>query len=390
MTGRALRTRADQEQEERERLAPWAARSADSRGRVVAEPEHRYRTAFQRDRDRIVHSRAFRRLEYKTQVFVHHEGDHYRNRLTHTLEGAQIARTVARILRLNEDLAEAVALAHDLGHTPFGHAGERVLDELLCGAGGFDHNRQTLRVVDWLEERAPGLRGLNLTWETREGILKHGCRWEHPVPVPERGAQPSLEAQVADRSDEIAYVNHDLDDGLRSGLLTPAQLEEVPLWREVHGQVRQRMPDAAERVLRTQTIAALIDRLVAGLVEASARRLEAAAPPDVEAVRRRDTVERLLGYEPGLEKALRELKDFLYRNLYHHAHVVATTRQAEQVLAELWQVVRADPRKLPESVRARFAEDGEDRAIADYLAGMTDRFALAEHRRLVGSDGAHA
>lgn len=381
---RALRTRADWEQEERERLAPWAVRSAESRGRVVAEPEHPYRTVFQRDRDRIVHARAFRRLEYKTQVFVHHEGDHYRNRLTHTLEGAQIARTIARILRLNEDLAEAIALAHDLGHTPFGHAGERVLDELLRGAGGFDHNRQTLRVVDWLEQRAPGFRGLNLSWETREGILKHGCRWEHPVPVPEPGAQPSLEAQVADRADEIAYVNHDLDDGLRSGLLSLAQLDEIPLWREAHTAVRARVPDAGEGVLRTQTVVALINRLVTALVEATAARLEAAAPADVDAVRA--TAERLLGYPPALEKALRELKDFLYRNLYHHPHVVATTREAERVLAELWRVVRADPRKLPESVRARFAEDGEDRAIADYLAGMTDRFALAEHRRLVESD----
>ncbi|HSJ95721.1 MAG TPA: deoxyguanosinetriphosphate triphosphohydrolase [Myxococcota bacterium] len=386
----ALRTRLDWEQEERERLAPWAVRSADSRGRVVAEPEHPYRTVFQRDRDRVVHARAFRRLEYKTQVFVHHEGDHYRNRLTHTLEGAQIARTIARTLRLNEDLAEAVALAHDLGHTPFGHAGERVLDELLRAAGGFDHNRQTLRVVDWLEQRAPGFRGLNLSWETREGILKHGCRWEHPVPVPELGAQPSLEAQVADRSDEIAYVNHDLDDGLRSGLISLAQLEEIPLWRETRAQVLVRMPDAGEAVLRTQTIVALINRLVTSLVESSARRLEAASLPDVEALRRRpahEGGERLLGYELALEKALRELKDFLYRNLYHHPHVVATTREAERVLAELWRVVRADPGKLPDSVRARFADDGEDRAIADYLAGMTDRFALAEHRRLVGSDG---
>jgi len=387
---RALRTRTDWEQEERERLAPWAVRSADSRGRVVPEPEHPYRTVFQRDRDRVVHARAFRRLEYKTQVFVHHEGDHYRNRLTHTLEGAQIARTIARALRLNEDLAEAIALAHDLGHTPFGHAGERVLDALLRAAGGFDHNRQSLRVVDWLEQRAPGYRGLNLSWETREGILKHGCRWEHPVPVPELGAQPSLEAQVADRSDEIAYVNHDLDDGLRSGLLSLAQLDEIPLWREVHAQVRARIPDADPAVLRTQTIVALINRLVTDLVESSARRLEAAALPDVEALRRRpvhEGGERLLGYERALEKALRELKDFLYRNLYHHPHVVATTREAERVLAELWRVVRADPGKLPASVRARFAEDGEDRAIADYLAGMTDRFALAEHRRLVESDG---
>ena len=215
---RALRTREDWEREERERLAPWAVRSSESRGRIVPEPEHPYRTAFQRDRDRIVHSRAFRRLEYKTQVFVHHEGDHYRNRLTHTLEGAQIARTLARALRLNEELAEAVALAHDLGHPPFGHAGERVLAELLRDDGGFDHNRQTLRVVDLLEERYPDFRGLNLSSETREGILKHGCRWPHPVPVPPRESQPSLEAQVADRSDEIAYTNHDLDDGLRSEL----------------------------------------------------------------------------------------------------------------------------------------------------------------------------
>lgn len=391
---RALRTRTDWEQEERERLAPWAVRSADSHGRVVPEPEHPYRTVFQRDRDRIVHARAFRRLEYKTQVFVHHEGDHYRNRLTHTLEGAQIARTIARALRLNEDLAEAVALAHDLGHTPFGHAGERVLDELLRGAGGFDHNRQTLRVVDWLEQRAPGFRGLNLSFETREGILKHGCRWEHPVPVPELGAQPSLEAQVADRSDEIAYVNHDLDDGLRSGLLSLEQLDEIPLWGEVHAQVRARVPGAGPRdpgssVLRTQTIVELINRLVTDLVESSARRLEAAALPDVEAVRRQDRDERgerLFGYERTLEKALRELKDFLHRNLYHHPHVVATTREAERVLAELWRAVRTDPGKLPDSVRARFAEDGEERAIADYLAGMTDRFALAEHRRLVEPD----
>lgn len=381
----ALRLRTDWEQEERERLAPWAVRSADSHGRVVAEAEHPYRTVFQRDRDRVVHARAFRRLEYKTQVFVHHEGDHYRNRLTHTLEGAQIARTIARALRLNEDLAEAIALAHDLGHTPFGHAGERVLNELMRGAGGFDHNRQTLRVVDWLEQRSPAFRGLNLSTETREGILKHGCHWEHPLPVPVLRCQPSLEAQVSDRSDEIAYVNHDLDDGLRSELLQLGALAEIPLWREVHGEVRTRLPDADEDMLRTRTIVALINRLVTDLVEATADRLEARGPADVEAVR--DTPERLLGYEAGLEKALRELKDFLFQNLYYHPHVVATTQEAERVLAELWRSLREDPNKLPESVRARFAEDGEERALADYLAGMTDRFALAEHRRLVHPDG---
>jgi dGTPase len=381
----ALRLRSDWEHEERERLAPWAVRSADSHGRVVAEAEHPYRTVFQRDRDRIVHARAFRRLEYKTQVFVHHEGDHYRNRLTHTLEGAQIARTIARALRLNEDLAEAIALAHDLGHTPFGHAGERVLDELMRGSGGFDHNRQTLRVVDWLEQRSADFRGLNLSAETREGILKHGCHWEHPLPVPVLRAQPSLEAQVADRSDEIAYVNHDLDDGLRSGLIGLDALAEVPLWRQVHGDVRTRLPNVDEGMLCTRTIVALINRLVTDLIEATADRLEAAAPADVEAVR--DTPERLLGYERELEKALRDLKDFLFQNLYHHPHVVATTREAEQVLAELWRSLRALPARLPDTVRARFADDCEDLALADYLAGMTDRFALAEHRRLVHPDG---
>lgn len=381
---RALRTRLDWEREEAERLAPWAVRAAASRGRLTPEPEHPYRTAFQRDRDRIVHSRAFRRLEYKTQVFVRHEGDHHRNRLTHTLEGAQIARTVARALRLNEDLAEAVALAHDLGHPPFGHAGERVLNELLREEGGFDHNRQTLRVVDLLEERYPDFRGLNLSFETREGILKHGCHWEHPLPVPPPTPQRSLEAQVADRCDEIAYVNHDLDDGLRSQLLSVEALAELSLWRETREVVCARLPHADEKILRAQTIRALIDRLVTALVESSARRLEAAADAglgDVDALRARP--ERLLGYEPELERALLELKEFLFRNLYHHPHVLASTREAERVLTALWHAYRAKPSHLPPWVRARFAEDGEVRAIADYVAGMTDRFARAEHARLV-------
>jgi dGTPase len=381
---KALRTREDWEREERERLAPWAVHSTDSRGRVVPEAEHPYRTAFQRDRDRIVHSRAFRRLEYKTQVFVHHEGDHYRNRLTHTLEGAQIARTIARALRLNEDLAEAVALAHDLGHPPFGHAGERVLAQLLRDEGGFDHNRQTLRIVDLLEERYPGFRGLNLSSETREGILKHGCRWPHPVPVPERTAQPSLEAQVADRADEIAYTNHDLDDGLRSRLIAIDQLDQVPLWCDAHAAVAERMPGASARVQRAQTIVALINRLVSDLVESTAERLEVASLENVAALRARP--QRLLGYTPALEKSLRQLKDFLYQNLYYHPHVVTTNQRAERVLSELWRVMRADPARLPPRVRARFGEDGDARAIADYVAGMTDRFALAEHRRLVGDD----
>ena len=382
----AVQTRAAYEADEQRRLAPYAVASATSRGRVVAEPEHPLRTAFQRDRDRIVHSRAFRRLEYKTQVFVHHEGDHYRNRLTHTLEGAGIARTIARALRLNEDLAEAIALAHDLGHPPFGHAGERVLARLLADEGGFDHNRQTLRTVDLLEERYPGFRGLNLCYETREGILKHGATFPHPVSLPERSGQTPLEAQAADRADEIAYTNHDLDDGLRSALLETKALDEVSLWRDARRHAIECCgAAAAEPVLRAQTIVALVNRLVNDLVESSAERLATHAPADTNAVRAAG--ERFLRLSPALEKGLRELKEFLYRHLYFHPAVVAMTDEAERVLEELWRAVRAEPAKLPAQVQARFAEDGETRAIADYVAGMTDRFALAEHRRLTDGRG---
>jgi len=376
----SLRTRADAERDERERLAPWAEKSGDSRGRLHPEPEHAYRTAFARDRDRIVHARAFRRLEYKTQVFVFHEGDHYRNRLTHTIEGSQIARTLARALRLNEDLAEAVVLAHDLGHTPFGHAGERVLDELLADEGGFDHNRQTLRIVDWLEERYAEFRGLNLTWETREGILKHGCDWEHPVPVPERGASPSLEAQVADHADEIAYLNHDLDDGLRSGLLDWRQLAAVPLWAEAHDALPPAARDSGERVLRAEVIRALMDRLVTELASESARVVTAAGVREPDAVRR--APEPLIRFPRETADLQRGLKEFLYAELYSHPRVLEVSRRAEETLGDLYRAYRAGRAALPGHVLARFPQEGEARAIADYIAGMTDRFALAEHEKL--------
>jgi dGTPase len=354
--------------------------SAASRGRVHGELEHPHRTAFQRDRDRVVHSRAFRRLEYKTQVFVYHEGDHLRNRLTHTIEASQIARTIARALRLNEELAEAIVLAHDLGHTPFGHAGERVLAGLMEAHGGFDHNRQSLRIVDWLEERYAAFRGLNLCYETREGILKHGCHWEHPVPVPDETAQPCLEAQVADRADEIAYTNHDLDDGLRSGLVALAALDEVPLWRETHRETRERNRDASPPVLRAQTIVALIDRLSTDLLEATAERLERADPRDVDAVRA--TPARFVGFRPELAKSFLELKAWLREALYYHPHVLAKNAQAEPVIGDLFTAYATGARPLPDSVRARAQVDGEMRAIADYVAGMTDRFALVEHAQL--------
>ncbi|MDJ0850971.1 MAG: deoxyguanosinetriphosphate triphosphohydrolase [Myxococcota bacterium] len=378
-----LRSRETFEAEECERLAAFAVRSAESRGRVVPEVGHPYRTAFQRDRDRVVHSRAFRRLEYKTQVFVYHEGDHYRNRLTHTIEAGQISRSIARTLRLNEELAEAIVLAHDLGHTPFGHAGERVLDELMAADGGFDHNRQSLRIVDLLEDRYPNFRGLNLSYETREGILKHGCHWEHPVEVPEPTPQPCLEAQMADKADEIAYTNHDLDDGLRSGLLRWEDLDAVELWRETRCEVESRLGDCSERVRRAQVIVALINRLVTDLVEATAARLEAAGVTSVDALRK--VRQRLGGFSGETEKGKRELKRFLHQRLYLHPRVVERNERVGALLGDLFAVYRSDPGQLPAHVRARFAEDGEPRAVADYVAGMTDRFAIEDHRRRFGS-----
>jgi dGTPase len=371
--------------DESARLAAYAVRSVDSQGRVHAEPEHPYRTAFQRDRDRIVHSRAFRRLEYKTQVFVYREGDHYRNRLTHTLEGSQISRTIARALRLNEDLAEAVALAHDLGHTPFGHAGERALSDCMSREGGFDHNRQSLRIVDLLEDRYPDFRGLNLTDETREGILKHGIQWEHPVPVPVQGEQPSLEAQVVDASDEIAYTNHDLDDGLRSELLDLVSLADVPIWRAAREQVKAEHGGAAEPVLQAQTVRAIINRLVTDLVQTSGERLEKSGVDSVAAVRK--TEGRLIAFSPEVAEAKRELKRFLYEKLYFHPRVREMSDRGARILAELFACFRDDPARLPVHVSERFDEDGEARAIADYTAGMTDRFAMIEYERLVGADG---
>ena len=376
----ALRNRAAFEAEELERLAPYAAKSAESRGRVVEEPEAAYRTAYQRDRDRIVHSAAFRRLEYKTQVFIYHEGDHYRNRLTHTLEASQIARTIARALRLNEELTEAVILAHDLGHTPFGHAGERVLAELMRDDGGFDHNRQSLRIVDLLEERYSGFRGLNLSYEAREGILKHGSDWPHPVPIPDVGAQPGLEAQVADYSDEIAYTVHDLDDGLRSGLLDQVDLKCVRLWNETHRRVLDELGTALPRVLRAQTIRALVDRLVTELVEYSAATIDASGVGSIEEVRR--TRERIIGFAAEFDGIRLELKRFLYEKLYEHPRVAEANVRAAEAIRDLFAIYRAAPGLLPEHVRARIELDGEARAVADYVAGMTDRFALGERERL--------
>jgi len=377
-----FRTRETYEEEEHRFLAPWAMKAGDSSGRLVPEPAHAYRTCFQRDRDRLVHARAFRRLEFKTQVFVHLENDHYRNRLTHTIEAAQVARTIARALRLNEDLAEAIVLAHDLGHTPFGHAGEAVLAELMDEHGGFDHNRQSLRIVDLLEDRYPDWSGLNLTAETREGILKHGCHWSHPVDLPPLHRQRTLEAQIADLADEIAYIHHDLDDGLRSGLLTLDMLESQELWKRAQASRRAELGEAGSfSVARTQAIGALLDTLNTDLLEETTRRVERDPPESLAALRVREVP--LVGFSPDVDLARRELKSFLSQNFYHHPHVLRRTRKAEWIVGDLFKTYRDDPLLLPAHVRTRFVREGEYRAISDYIAGMTDRFAMDEHRKLL-------
>jgi dGTPase len=376
-----VRTRELVEKVEAESLAPYAVKSGESRGRIHPEAEHRYRTVFQRDRDRVVHCRAFRRLEYKTQVFVYHEGDHYRNRLTHTIENAQIARTLARTLCLNEDLAEAVALAHDLGHTPFAHAGERALNELMRDDGGFDHNRQTLRVVDLLEFRYPAFDGLNLSLEVREGLLKHGCNWEHPVPVPELENQRYLEAQVANLADEIAYSNHDLDDGLNSGILDLEMLEDIWIWREAKGIASERWRGRDGTVEPRQTITALIDILVTDAIDSTAKRLSAASPATADEARKSEQL--LVGYSDRVHLGKRELKEFLRKHFYYHPRVQRMTDRAEKILSDLFRVHRDDLSLLPDKAREG---DGDDaRRVADYLAGMTDRFAMSSHAKLVDS-----
>jgi dGTPase len=375
------RTREEYEDEERRMLAPWAACAGDSAGRLVDEPPHAYRSAYQRDRDRIVHARAFRRLEFKTQVFVHLENDHYRNRLTHTIEGAQIARTIARALRLCEDLAEAIVLAHDLGHTPFGHAGEAVLAECMKDDGGFDHNRQSLRIVDLLEDHYPDWNGLNLTAETREGILKHGCHWSHPVELPPLYPQRTLEAQVADCADEVAYIHHDLDDGLRSGILSIETLDSMSLWKIAQARRRETAGDMTKTVARTQTIGALGDTLIGDLIEETSRRIDEDPPESLAVLRARP--EPLVGFSPEIELGKGELKSFLLKNFYHHPRVLRRTRKAEWVVGDLFRTYRDDPNLLPRHVHTRFAREGQMRAISDYIAGMTDRFATDEHKRLL-------
>jgi dGTPase len=367
-------------------LAPYAMRSRNSRGRAHAEPEHRFRLAFQRDRDRIIHCTAFRRLEYKTQVFVNHEGDYYRTRLTHTMETAQITRTIARALRLNEDLAEAVALSHDLGHTPFGHAGEHVLNHLMAAHGGFEHNAQSLRIVDVLEERYPTFPGLNLSWEVREGIVKHSPPYDRPLAQPfEAGRAPCLEAQIVDYADEIAYNSHDIDDGLKSGLLTPEQLQEVTLWRDTFGRIAAQYPRAGFRIWRYQVQRALIDDFVTDLIATVSGRLCEWALDTPDAVRAYG--KPIATFGPEMEAKRLELKSFLMENLYRHYRVMRMAVKAQKIMTDLFQAYMAEPAQLPPHIAARWkAGEERPRVIADYIAGMTDRFAVDEHKKLFDPD----
>lgn len=367
----------------RRELAPYAARPERSRGRRHREPPPRGRSDYQRDRDRIVHSTAFRRLEYKTQVFVNHEGDLFRTRLTHSLEVAQIARSVARSLRLDEDLTEAVALAHDLGHTPFGHTGQDSLNDCMRPYGGFEHNLQSLRVVDILEQRYAAFDGLNLTFETREGILKH-CSLKNARTLGEVGERfvrkqrPSLEAQTANLADEIAYNNHDVDDGVRSGLLDLEQLAGVRIFARHMRAVLRQYPRLPPRRLRHETVRRMIDTLVTDLIRTSAANIRQHAPASIEEVR---LAQPLIAFSPRIREESQELKRFLRENLYRHYRVVRMSTKARRIVTELFAALRSDTRLLPPEFQEQAAE-GAPRAIADYIAGMTDRYAILEHRRL--------
>jgi len=373
-------------------LAPYAQSELASRGRRFPEPPPRHRTEYQRDRDRIVHSTAFRRLVYKTQVFVNHEGDLYRTRLTHSLEVAQIARSVARALALNEPLAEAICLAHDLGHTPFGHAGQDALNECMRDLGGFEHNLQSLRVVDELEERYAEFPGLNLTFETREGVLKH-CSATNARTLGDLGArflerrQPSLEAQLANLADAIAYNNHDVDDGIRAGLITIDELRGIAIFRRQYDLVAGRYPDLGPRRMVHEVVRRMIDYLVNDLISTSEASVAAAAPASVEDVRARS--EPLLTFSAEVEAEHLELKRYLRQHLYRHYRVLRMTTKAKRVVRELFDAMLEDidlmPTEHQEAARRMEAADGRPgraRAVADYIAGMTDRFAIREYGRL--------
>lgn len=374
-------SRSEIEAQEAGRLAAYASFSRDSRGREAPEDEHDYRTAYQRDRDRIIHTTAFRRLEYKTQVFVTTEGDYYRTRLTHTIEVAQIGRTIARALRLNEDMTEAICLAHDLGHGPFGHSGETALNGLMADHGGFDHNYQSFRLVTRLEKRFPDFRGLNLTWEVREGILKHETEYDRSEVVDfEPDLRASLEAQIVNYADEIAYTTADLDDGLRSGMVTPEQLAGIEFWQLVTGELGLDPLARFTEMDRHRIIRRLVGKEVSDIIKGTSEALEANNIQTLADVR---TFPRnLAGHTAEVKRLNRQLKDFLFQNLYSHWRVMRMDRKARHFIAELFNAYVNSPVILPQSVQELAAERGLHRTVCDYIAGMTDRFALQEYNKL--------
>lgn len=363
-------------------LAPYAMKSYNSKGRRYPEKEHPYRLAYQRDRDRIIHSAAFRRLEYKTQVFVNHEGDYYRTRLTHTIEVAQIARTIASALRLNVDLTEAIALAHDLGHTPFGHSGEEVLNELMKDCGGFNHNAHGLRVVDYLEERYPSFPGLNLSWEVREGIVKHSSPFDRAGKIKEFSGKgmPSLETQVVDIADEIAYDNHDIDDGLTSGLISEDGLEKLDIWENINRQIGKKYDKIQVELHKYQIIRLLIDIQVTDLItqtEKNIKRLRL-----MSALEAKKFPSRIVSFSKDILDLRRPLRKFLMDNLYHHYRVVRMSNKAKRFIKELFEDYLNKPEQLPMQIQKRIPKDGVKRVVCDYIAGMTDRYALDEYKKL--------
>jgi dGTPase len=366
------KTRQEMEATEQATLAPFAQKSGESRGRKYPEQSHAYRTEFQRDRARIIHSRAFRRLEYKTQVFLNGTGDHLRTRLTHSIEVASISRTIARALALNEDLAEAIALAHDLGHTPFGHSGEEILAECMRDHGGFEHNRQSLRVVELLENAYPAFPGLNLTFEVREGLRKH-----------ERsGGFPTLEAQIADLADEITYYSHDLDDAVDFDILSGAQLNENEVWKRSQQHVLSHYPDAREPELHKLIIRNIIDVQVQDVVTTSAASISKVNPKSVDDVRKQSA--KLIHYSDDLRKANAALRKFLYANVYYHPRVAEVNQRACEMLKQVFESYVTDPKQLGEVATGRLEQEGLHRTVCDYVAGMTDRYLIEDYARITG------
>jgi dGTPase len=373
-------TRQHLEALEDQSLAPYACRSRLSKGRFYPEDEPEYRTAYQRDRDRILHTTAFRRLEYKTQVFINYEGDYYRTRLTHTLEVAQIGRTIARALGANEDLLEAICLAHDLGHPPFGHSGESVLSRLMQNVGGFDHNKQSMRIITKLERRYPEFPGLNLTWEVREGIVKHESEYDvADASEYNPDLRGHLEAQIANVADELAYTAHDLDDGLRSGMITPNMLDGITLWEILSESVGWR-ESMLDDLTRHRLIRRMIGMEVTDLVQSTHARLMESNVRSVEELQRLSY--NVIGYSEDMHRRNRQLKDFLYNNLYRHHRVVRMAVKAEKITSDLFHAYCDEPAILPSHIQELIEEHGLERTICDYIAGMTDRFAVDEHQKL--------